>query len=186
MPGPAPIPISLTPSQRDNLEKITRRTTGPQREVTRANIILACDDGHSNSEVSEQLGLARNTVRHWRKRFSESIESLGEMESKDEWKDWKNRIHELLADAPRAGVTPKFSAEEVCQIIAVACEPPDGDSQRPISHWTARELRDEVVRREIVENISVRQVGRFFKRSRLQAALEPVLAEFESQGSKSL
>jgi len=40
--------------------------------------------------------------------------------------------------------------------MAVACEPP-GDSGRPISHWTPRELADEASKRGIVERISARK-----------------------------
>ena len=53
----------------------------------------------------------------------------------------------MLADAPRPGCPGKFTAEQHAQIIAVACEPP-AKSDRPIDHWTARELADEVVKRK--------------------------------------
>jgi hypothetical protein len=42
-------------------------------------------------------------------------------------------------------------------------------SGRPITRWTHRELRDEVVERGIVASISVAQVGRYLK----QAAVQP-------------
>ena len=45
----------------------------------------------------------------------------------------------------------KFTAEQVTQILAVACEPPATEIPgRPITHWTHAELRDEVVKRGIV------------------------------------
>jgi len=50
----------------------------------------------------------------------------------------------------------------------LACEPPKL-SGRPIDHWTLRELRDEAIKRQIVEAISVAQVGRFLQ----QAAVQP-------------
>ena len=53
-------------------------------------------------------------------------------------------------------------------MIALACEPPEL-SGRPISDWTHRELRDEMVARTIVETISVSQVGRIL----LAAAVQP-------------
>ena len=43
--------------------------------------------------------------------------------------------------------------------MAVACELPE-QSDRPITHWTTRELADEVIKREIVPSISARTVGR--------------------------
>ena len=48
----------------------------------------------------------------------------------------------------RPGAPTTFSAEQWCQIIALACEPPEA-SDRPISHWTPRELADEARKREI-------------------------------------
>ena len=50
----------------------------------------------------------------------------------------------------------------------MACEPPE-KSGRPITHWTAHELADEVVKRGIVPSISVAQVGRYLR----EAALQP-------------
>jgi hypothetical protein len=47
--------------------------------------------------------------------------------------------------------------------VAIACEDPQA-SGYPISHWTAKEIAAEAVKRGIVESISVRQVGRFLKR----------------------
>ena len=55
----------------------------------------------------------------------------------------------------RPGAPATFSAEQWCQIIALACEPPEA-SGRPISHWTPRELADEACKRGIVATISKR------------------------------
>lgn len=60
------------------------------------------------------------------------------------------------------GCGGKFTADQIALILAVACEPPD-KSGRPVTHWTSRELADEVIKRGIVATISVRQVGRFLK-----------------------
>ena len=54
-------------------------------------------------------------------------------------------------DQPTGGPAT-FSPEQIVQIVAVACEPPE-KSGRPISHWTHRELADEVKRRQIVKDI---------------------------------
>ncbi len=47
----------------------------------------------------------------------------------------------------------------MCQIVALACEPP-AVYDRPITHWTPRELADEVTKQGIVPSISVRHIGR--------------------------
>ncbi len=68
-------------------------------------------------------------------------------------------VEERLADAPRSGVPDTFPPEQVCQIMALACEPPSVYG-RPITHWTPRELRDEVLKQGIVDQMSERHIGR--------------------------
>jgi len=88
-------------------------------------------------------------------------------------------IEGILDDAPRPGGPATFTPEQIVQIVAVACEPPE-KSGRPISHWTARELADEVQKRQIVSSISSRTVGRFLKAGRLTTASQPLLVECQS------
>ena len=42
------------------------------------------------------------------------------------------------------------------------------DYGRPISHWTARELADEIIKRGIIESISIRHVGRLLAETELK------------------
>ena len=65
----------------------------------------------------------------------------------------RRTIEDVLSDAPRAGAHGKFSAEQMTQIMAVACESPE-QSGRPVDHWTHRELADEAKQRGIVLSIS--------------------------------
>ena len=69
-----------------------------------------------------------------------------------------------------------LTAEQIAQLYALACEPPAA-SDRPISHWTPRELADEARKRGIVERISERHVGRFFKSRCPQTAPQSLLAQ---------
>ncbi|MBV8611791.1 MAG: IS630 family transposase [Singulisphaera sp.] len=80
----------------------------------------------------------------------------------------RRAIERALSDEPRPGPPGKFTPEQIVSILAVACEPP-AKSGRPITHWTARELADEVVQRGIVASISPAQVGRYLR----EAALQP-------------
>ena len=80
----------------------------------------------------------------------------------------RRAIEAVLSDGPRPGTPGKFTAEQVTQILAVACEPP-AKSGRPITHWTAHELADEVAKRGIVASISPSQVSRYLR----EAALQP-------------
>jgi putative transposase len=88
-------------------------------------------------------------------------------------------VADALDDAPRPGAPGTFSAEQVVQIVAIACEPPPS-SDRPTSHWTPREIADEAVTRGIVPTISPRSVERFLGSGRPQAPSEPLLADAQA------
>ena len=72
-------------------------------------------------------------------------------------------ISERLEDGPRPGKPTTISPEQVCRIVALACEAP-AQSGRPISQWTGREIADEIMRRGIVDTISPRHAERLLKR----------------------
>jgi putative transposase len=74
-------------------------------------------------------------------------------------------VEQRLSDAPRPGAPARITADQRCRIEALACEKPE-ESDRPITHWTAREIADEVLKRQIVENISPRHAARLLKRGR--------------------
>jgi len=115
--------------------------------------------GQSISSIARTLEIGNEAVRLWRTRWEQARTALSEATPED----LEEVMEAILADAPRPGTPATFTPEQVAKIIAVACEKPS-DSQRPISHWTPRELADEVIKRGIVHSISVRQVGRFFSR----------------------
>jgi len=81
-----------------------------------------------------------------------------------------------LTDTLRSGAPATFTAEQIVQIVAVACEHP-AEAERPISPWTPREVADEVIKRGIVETISTRSVGRFLQSGRLTAPSRGILAQ---------
>jgi putative transposase len=76
-------------------------------------------------------------------------------------------IVQRLQDSERVGAPGKFSMEQVIELFALACSPPE-DYGRPISHWTARELADEIIKQGIIESISIRHVGRLLEEAELQ------------------
>ena len=83
---------------------------------------------------------------------------------------------ERLADAPRSGAPARITADQVCRIVALACETP-AESERPISQWTGREVAAEVMKRGIVEQISPRHAARILKIWGPQTPSHPVLAD---------
>jgi transposase len=161
MPGPKPPAVPLSEAERHALPTLIRAHKTPQHLSCRAPVILLLAEGLTAPDVARRLGTTRTTVRRWRRH-------------------WRKRpgcaVPERLQDAPRPGAPVTFSAEQWCQSIALACEPPEA-SGRPLSHWTPRELADEACKRGIVGTISKRHVGRFLQSGRSQAAQESLLAQ---------
>ncbi len=176
MSGPRAAALQVSPAQEGLLRRLQRQQTADQRLVRRASLILALAANPCVDAVARQLGLTRVTVRHWRDRWLAATPALQRAEQDQAPPQLRRLLEHLLDDAPRPGTPATFSPEQIVQIVAVACEPPE-KSARPISHWTSRELADEVKRRRIVADISPRSVGRFLKRGRVAAASEPLLAQ---------
>jgi len=163
MSGPPPATIDLSTRQRALLERLRLRQTAPQRLVRRVLVLLALAANPCLQATARDLGLSRISVRLGRDRWLAAADALAQAEE-DDLSDQQllALIEGILDDAPRPGGPATFSPEQIVQIVAVACEPP-GKSGRPISHWTHRELADEVKRRQIVKDIAPRTVGRFLK-----------------------
>jgi transposase len=166
MATPRPPKVVLTEAERAGLERLVRAFTTGQQLALRARIVLAAGDGLNNLQIARELGVDDETPGHWRRRWLQFRDVPLEEVS----------AARRLADAPKPGAPAKFTPEQVCQIIALACERP-AESDRPISQWSHRELADEIVRRGIVASISPRHAGRLLKRSRSQTTPDSVLAD---------
>ena len=173
MPGPQPPPLPLSPPQQTLLQRLAQRQTAPHNLVQRAQIVLAAADGRNNSHIARRLGLSLNTVKRWRRRWNEAAPGLEAVA--DEPKALEALILDTLSDQPRSGSPPKFSSEQVTEIIALACQTPETFG-RPVTHWTARELAEAAINHGLVASISPRQAGRFLKSGRRATAPQPHLA----------
>jgi putative transposase len=161
MRGPRAKPVIVSAKEVQILNQIIGQPTQPQWLVTRSKIILGAAAGESISQQSREVGLVRKAVQHWREKWEREREVRQVGEETDELKE---TVAQVLHDDYRSGTPATFTAEQVVQIIAVACEDPHS-SGYPISHWTPKEIAQEVIKRGIVSHISPRQVGRFLKRS---------------------
>jgi transposase len=166
MPGKA-AKVTITERQQGILEELSRSRSEAQMISQRAQIILLAFQGLLNQEIADQVGLERKQLGLWRRRWQAAWESLTLLEC-SEPRRLREAIRETLRDAHRSGAPGTFTAEQITQILAVACEKPEL-SGRPITHWTHRELREEVIQRGIVEEISVSRIGHFLR----EAALQP-------------
>ena len=166
MPGKA-AKVRVSERQWAVLQDLSRSRTVAKGIVQRALILVLGVQGLRNEQIAAEVGLIRRQVGVWRRRWRDAWDSLCVWECTEPHR-LREAILDVLSDAPRPGCPGKITAEQVARILAVACESPKL-SGRPITRWTHKELREEVVNRKIVERISVAQVGRYLK----QAAVQP-------------
>jgi DNA-binding CsgD family transcriptional regulator len=149
--GPKPAELRLSEEERNELKGLVRRHSTPQQLAKRGRMILAAAQGKRNAEIARELEVSVDTVRSWRMRWiGLQAVSLKELP-----------VSERLSDIPRPGRPSEITAEQTCQMVALACEQP---KERPISHWTGQEIADEVMRRSIVPTISARHAARVLKK----------------------
>jgi transposase len=117
MPDPKAAEVVLTDDERDTLERWARRPNSAQALALRCRIVLACADGWTNTELAEELGVARSTVTKWRGRFVQA------------------RL-DGLHDEPRPGAPRSIGDDDVERVIVTTLEqsPPDA------THWSTRSL----------------------------------------------
>lgn len=149
--GPKPAELQLNEEERNELEAMVRRHSTPQQLAKRGRMILGAADGKRNAQIARELGVSVDTVRKWRMHWiglqAVSFEDLD--------------VSARLSDLQRPGRPSQITAEQICQVIALACEQP---KERPISHWTGREIAEEVMARGIIKYISPRHAARLLKK----------------------
>ncbi|MDT9693778.1 IS630 family transposase [Streptomyces sp. P9(2023)] len=122
-PGPKLAPLDLTDAERSVLEGWVRRRKSAQDMAMRARVILACDDvGEDGFPVStrmvmERVGVSRDTVSKWRRRFlSDRLDGL--------------------SDEPRPGRPRTVMDEQVADLIARTLE----STPENATHWSTRSM----------------------------------------------
>src|SRR5947209_16216886 len=129
MPGKA-AKIIITERQQQVLDEFRRSRSEPSYLRQRCTIILLAFTGLRNEQIAPQVALERHQVGIWRLRWAEAFDRLVLVECLDGPPALRRAIRDLLADAPRPGAPGKFTAEQLAQIFAAACEPPE-KSGRP-------------------------------------------------------
>src|SRR6478736_5268212 len=162
MPRLCAEPIVTTAAEEQVLTRLVRAHTTPRKLAERARMILLAAAGTGVRDIARQLGVWPKTVRHWQRRWrSAPVPSA---------KNGDAAIAQRLADAPRPGAPATFTPEQICAIVALACEQPAAASDLPLSHWSRSELARCAVERGIIERISRSSVGRFLKQAAPRAA----------------
>jgi transposase len=166
MPGSA-AKLVITERQQAVLRQFAAASTSPVRLAQRAEVILRAFEGQENQVIAAAIDLDPTAVGLWRRRWVQAWPQLIQIECTETHAAFRRAIQDVLSDRPRSGNPGKFTPEQVTQILALACEPPE-HSGRPITHWTYKELADEAQKRGIVASISQAQVGRYLREAELQ------------------
>jgi transposase len=117
--GPRLEPLKLSPPERRRLEQWVRRRKTSHALARRARIILLSASGMSNTEIAEKVGVTKQVVGNWRKRFL------------------ARRLDGLL-DEPRPGAPRKITDEDVERVITMTLEGPPADA----THWSTRSMAE--------------------------------------------
>jgi transposase len=135
MPLSSPCQIVLSSQEQAVLAARARSVRGPYRDRLRAAIVLAAAAGQNNAMIAAELGICIDTVRKWRRRFAAA------------------RLPGL-ADAPRSGRPPSFTAADRAEVIALACALP-AESGVPLARWSGPDLaRELAARRQLAVSAS--------------------------------
>jgi transposase len=137
----SPFVIILSAHEHHTLTVRANAARTPHRDMIRAQIILSAAAGRSNTMIAADLGLHVDTVRKWRRRFC------------------RDRLSGLK-DLPRSGRPRLFTAAQVAELKALACELP-ADNNTPLARWNCLDLAVEATRRGVVSSVSASSVRRW-------------------------
>ena len=160
--------VVITERQQDVLQQLSRATTVSVRLQQRARIILLAFEGKLNQEIEPLVGLGRDQVGLWRRRWQENFERLTIVECMESPTSLRKAIEDVLSDKQRSGAPPTFTAEQLTMIFTIACEAVE-DSGRPVARWTQREIIDEAVKRGVIDSMSTSHLSTLLSEAQLQS-----------------
>jgi transposase len=111
---------AMSSEEAEAIHRLAHSRTEPARAVERARLIKLSSEGKGVAAIAEKVGLCRAAVRLWIKRFNE-------------------RGMAGLEDEPRSGRPPRYSAEQVGQVIATSLREPR-ELGLPFASWTLDRL----------------------------------------------
>lgn len=127
--------LSCACADRARLEQWARAATATHRLVLRSRIVLLLLDGHSQVSAARALGVSRETVGRWERRFR------------------AGGVDALTRDRPGRGRRPGRNADHVARVLAALGGAQDGT-------WTIRRLAAHLgISPATVQRIWREQVG---------------------------
>jgi transposase len=129
--------VNLTEEVRTELQSLVRSGTRSVRVACRAQILLKSDVGLIYAVIAAHVGCSERTVAEVHKRFCQG--------------GWERAVFE----APRSGRSPKFSAAQRQQLIALAYSiAPKGHAR-----WTLELLSEKATEQVFVDSVSKSEVS---------------------------
>jgi transposase len=110
-------PLSLTGEERETLGNWARRPKSAQALAQRSRIVLEAAAGKSNTVVAHKLGITKQTVGKWRRRFVD------------------RRLDGLL-DEPRPGTPRKIDDARIERVVRLTLE----STPAAATHWSTRAM----------------------------------------------
>jgi transposase len=141
--------VELSEDQRRELARVVRAGRSEQRLALRARIVLLAARGHCTTTIAAMLGVCADTVRKWRHRWCSSPGLAA------------------LSDAKRSGRPATFTAVQVAEVKALACQPPQ-DCGLPLTRWSCPELAAQAMSSGICASISASTLGRWLREDALK------------------
>lgn len=113
----------MSAEQREKLERMARSSVLAHRMVVQAGALLDAADGVANEEIARRFGVDSDTVRRWRRRFSEQgPDGVGVI-------------------AKGRGRKPSFPEGTVGEVVRLTQNETPGDGS---THWTTRSMARRV------------------------------------------
>jgi len=138
-----PIAVQLSETDRRTLQTFRTKGLHHARELVRAHILAASDQGVPDAYIQQVLGVSRMVI--WRTRSA--CQERG--------------VAYALVDAPRPGAPRHYQAAQEAEVVALACsQPPEGRKR-----WTLKLLTEAARQRSGLHEVSIETIRRFLKKT---------------------
>jgi transposase len=134
--------ISLDSAEKELLKKLSKRRSVSVRLAERSKIVLLAAEGKDNHAIASELGITRQKVGRWRKRYSE------------------DGLSGIEKDSPRPGRRPQISKKVRDEVIRKTLD----EKPRNATHWSRSLMAKEM-------GLSDSTIGRIWKSNGLKPHL---------------
>ena len=158
------VTITLDACEQALLEKISRQLTVPEYKKRRVQAVLAAATGQPNKDIAKQIGLNRNEVGTWRKRWATHHQLWQQSDVQLRAKMDAKLVLHWLADKKGRGRKNEITLEQRAKVAGLAQEKPE-QYGIPVTHWTLDHLVAISIKRGIIDKISRVSVHRILKKT---------------------